>query len=263
MENGFLSAMLMMFVLGMRHGLDPDHVAMIDAMTFRCSTQRPRTAPWIGTLFATGHGLTVTAIAVGLSFLTSDLQFPPSFTALLDWLPVVLLLVVGTLNLRALLIPGPYQAVGWKRYFVPRRLQDSSHPFAIFSVGVVFALVFDTATQAAVWGYAATSSSGAYMALAAGLAFTVGMVLTDTLDGRLMYRMLQRSAHGADAQRYRRCVAWAVVILAFGVALYSIAARYYPSIELTDTVFTIAGLCMSALLLFAYWWTASKKLTFD
>ena len=38
--------MLMVFALGMRHGLDPDHLAAIDAMTRAASQRRPHAARW-------------------------------------------------------------------------------------------------------------------------------------------------------------------------------------------------------------------------
>jgi high-affinity nickel-transport protein len=260
MENDVVSltGLLLLFVLGLRHGLDPDHIAMIDAMTYRAMAQRPGIAPWVGTLFAAGHGLAVTAIAVVISMLARDLQFPDALRTILDWLPVALLVLVGTLNLRALLAQGEYRPVGWKKHFVPRRLRDSSHPMAVFSIGVVFALVFDTATQAAAWGYVATAQAGTHMALIAGLVFTVGMMITDTLDGRLMCRLLRRASDPARAQRYRRGVGWLVVALAYGVAIYSIAAHFYPAIELDDAMLTGAGIGMFALMLIAYLWLVRR-----
>ncbi len=251
-EFASMSSLMLMFVLGLRHGMDPDHIAMIDAMIYRSLEQRPRVAPWIGTLFAAGHGLAVTLMTVALSSLTREISVPSQVIAVLDWLPVVLLVLVGTLNLRALLAPGTYQTVGWKKHFVPRRLQQSSHPMAIFSIGVVFALVFDTATQAAAWGYVATAHAGQHMALVIGLIFTAGMMVTDTLDGRLMCRLLLRTANADAAQRYRRRVGWTVVLLAYGVASYSVASHWYPAIELSETILTAVGIAMFAVMLGAY-----------
>jgi high-affinity nickel-transport protein len=246
-----LYGLLLMFALGMRHGLDPDHIAMIDAMTYRCLEHRAGVAPWIGTLFAAGHGLTVTAFAVVLSSVTGNLHPSPAAIAVLDWLPVALLFIVGTLNLRALLAPAPFRMLGWKKHVLPRRLQESSHPLAIFMVGVMFALVFDTATQAAAWGYVATAQGGSTMALIVGLSFTAGMVITDTLDGRLMCRMLQRR-DAAGVQTYRRRVGAMVVALAYGVVLYSVATHFYPQFELDDAWLSGAGIAMVLLMLVAY-----------
>ena len=61
------AALGLTFLLGLRHGLDPDHIAIIDGFAFRAAEERPGLAPWVGTLFATGHSISgrVMASAVG------------------------------------------------------------------------------------------------------------------------------------------------------------------------------------------------------
>lgn len=255
-EIASFAGLFLLFLLGMRHGLDPDHIAIIDAMTYRSLDQSPRFAPWIGTLFALGHGLAVTAVSVTVSAIARDFAPPKGLAAIMDWVPVALLLLIGTLNLHALLRKKPYAPIGWKTHFIPRRLRHSSHPAAVFCVGVMFALVFDTATQAAAWGYVATAQYGLYMALVTGLVFTFGMVITDTLDGRLMCQLLSRASSRAQAQAYRRKVGWVVVLMAYGVALYSIAAHWLPAIEPSDAVFTAIGIAFVLSMLAGYCWMA-------
>lgn len=250
------TGLFLLFLLGMRHGLDPDHIAVIDAMTYRSIEQRLGLAPWVGTLFALGHGLAVTAVSVLVSAVASDFAPSQGIAAVMEWVPVALLLLIGTLNLHALLGKKPYAPTGWKTHFIPRRLRKSSHPAAVFCVGVLFALVFDTATQAAAWGYVATAQSGLYMALVTGLVFTFGMVITDTLDGRLMCRLLSRAASRAQAQAYRRKLGWVVVLMAYGVALYSIAAHWLPEIEPSEAVFTATGIAFVLSMLAGYCWMA-------
>lgn len=253
------TGLLMMFVLGLRHGFDPDHIAMIDSMVYRSLAERPRGADWIGTLFALGHGLTVTLIAIGLGSLAGRLPLPAAAITLLEWLPVALLLVVGSINLHALLAAQDYRPSGWKTRLLPRYLRNSSHPLASFAIGVLFALVFDTATQAAAWGYAASAHGGAGMALLVGLAFTAGMVVTDTLDGRLMVHLLRRAAGLGDLLVYRRTIGWLVVALSYGVAVYSIAAHFIPTFEAGDVLLTAAGLSMFACLLAACLWQLRRR----
>lgn len=53
-----------MLMLGLRHGLNPDHIAIIDSMTMKHSNEHSPYAKWVGTFFAIGHGLVVTTIAV-------------------------------------------------------------------------------------------------------------------------------------------------------------------------------------------------------
>ena len=153
-------ALGLILLLGLRHGLDPDHIAVVDNLTFRAAEERPRWAPWIGTLFALGHSLAVAAVAVGVAVLTPRFVLPAWVSSAVDWAIIVLLVLVGSLNLLALRHPGAYVPVGWRQGLIPGALRDSSHPLAVVMVGIVFGLVFDTATQAAAWGLAASSTAG-------------------------------------------------------------------------------------------------------
>ena len=76
------SGLVPMFVFGLRHGLDPDHIACIDGLTRRALNHEHDHAHWIGTLFALGHGLLVTGIAVGMSQLTRGIAVPPAAVSL-------------------------------------------------------------------------------------------------------------------------------------------------------------------------------------
>ena len=53
------SGMALFFLLGMRHGIEPDHIAAIDGLTLRAHDHHERHAPWTGSLFALGHGLAI------------------------------------------------------------------------------------------------------------------------------------------------------------------------------------------------------------
>lgn len=247
-----LHGLLLMFILGLRHGLDPDHIAVIDNMAYRNLLVRPSIAPWVGTLFALGHGLAVTVIAVVIGSFKMNISIPNSMILILEWLPILLLFIIGTLNLWGLFRKNDYRAMGWKKFFIPKWLRNSSHPLAIFLVGVIFALVFDTTTQAAAWGYAATTHSGIYSALLVGLVFTAGMVITDTLDGRLMVRLLGCISNQSKVLIYRRRIGWIVVGLSYGIVLYAIATYLYPAFELNDTMLTVMGAALFSVLLISY-----------
>jgi high-affinity nickel-transport protein len=251
---------LLMFVLGLRHGLDPDHIACIDGLTWRTLEHDTRLAPWVGTLFALGHGLLVTTIAAGVSRLTHAVAIPDGVVEVFNWLPTALLILVGTLNLRLLLrAGGAYQPTGWKMKLIPARLRNHSNPLAIVLIGVLFATVFDTATQASAWGYIATSKGGVMAALAAGLLFTAGMLITDTLDGRLLCRIARRADGAEMSRRYRRNVGWLIVCLSYGVAGYNVAKAVMPEIEMDDTAYSLAGLLLLMILIAMWMWSLMLK----
>lgn len=251
------SGLVLMFVLGLRHGLDPDHIACIDGLTWRALSHEHGHADWIGTLFAIGHGLLVTSIAVGVSKLTHTLSVPDTVVTIFGWIPTLLLLLVGTMNLRLLMRRDPsYVPTGWKLRLIPKRLRNHSSPWAVVVIGVLFATVFDTATQASAWGYVASNKGGGLVAaFLAGIVFTVGMVITDTLDGRLICR-ISRMSHTHDGQaagrRFRRALGWLIVGISYGVALYNIGKAWIPALELDDMAFSLTGASL-ILVMFAVW----------
>ena len=97
-----LSGLLLMLMLGLRHGFDPDHIAIIDGVSVRYSATKPLLAKWTGTLFALGHGAVVTCIAVMISRLSHSWNFPQAVWNVVDWVPGLLLILVGVLNFRML-----------------------------------------------------------------------------------------------------------------------------------------------------------------
>ena len=250
-----LSGLGLMLALGLRHGLDPDHIAVIDGLTIHALDQRPGMAPWVGTLFSIDHGSVVTLIALGFGLLSTQVAIPVRLAEIAGWTPVLLLLFVGALNLHALLRHDDYHAIGWRTWLMPRGFRESSHPAAIVGVGMLFALVFDTATQAAAWGYVATTAGGLGGALLIGLVFTAGMVVTDTLDSRLVASMLRR-AERERAQRFRRALGWAIVALSFGVAAYGIATRIDARFELGDVTYSAIGFALLTIAAVTYGWMA-------
>lgn len=258
------SGLVLMFVLGLRHGLDPDHIACIDGLTWRALNHEHPHAHWIGTLFAIGHGLLVTVIAVGVSQLTDSISVPDTVVLIFGWIPTMLLLLVGTLNLRLLLRTDPsFAPTGWKLKLIPQRLRNHSSPWAVVVIGVLFATVFDTATQASAWGYVASNKGGGLLAaFLAGIVFTVGMVIIDTLDGLLICRISRGTDGQAAGRRFRRSLGWLIVAISYGVAAYNIGKAWLPAIELDDLAFSLAGFSLIAVmcLIWAWVWYSRRPL---
>jgi high-affinity nickel-transport protein len=242
------SGILLMLILGLRHGFDPDHIAIIDGVSVRYATTKPLLAKYTGTLFAIGHGTVVTCIAVMISRFSHSLNFPKGVWDVLDWMPGVLLLLVGFLNLRMLKAKQKYSPKGWKMFFLPAKLKNSSHPFAIVLMGILFAMVFDTNTQAAAWAYTATSHLSTANALILGGSFSFGMIITDTLDSRILYTLMLRSANNDSVLNYRRNLGWIIVYISFIVGGYKILSRLIPAIELQEIVLTFIGIAFFILM---------------
>lgn len=248
-QNLDTAALSLVFILGLRHGLDPDHIAVVDNLTFRAAEERPALAPWTGTFFALGHSLSVALVAIGASLLSSLFIFPTWIGGAFDGLVITLLLLVGGLNLRALLRNTAYRPVGWRYRLMPLALRETTHPAAILGVGMVFGLVFDTATQAAAWGTAASAGGGMTGALLVAAVFALGMVLTDTVDSQIVARLMSSRSNPARVDRYRRGVGWLIVGLSFGMAAYALATIIAPAIELPDPLFTGLGGLMTLLVI--------------
>lgn len=264
MTTEFLSfsGLILMFVLGLRHGLDPDHIACIDGLTWRAlSHEHEGHARWIGTLFAVGHGLLVTSIAVGVSRLARTIAVPDAVVQVFGWIPTALLVFVGTMNLRLLRRrDAAFTPTGWKLRLIPQRLRNHSSPWAVVLIGVLFATVFDTATQASAWGYVASNKGGGVLAaLAAGLVFTAGMIITDTLDGRLVCRINRSTDGQALGRRYRRALGWLIVAISYGVAAYNIGKALVPAIELDELAYSVAGFSLVVVMVVILVWSSRRQ----
>jgi high-affinity nickel-transport protein len=246
----------LMFVLGLRHGFDPDHIAIIDALTVRTQDSQPGLAPWIGALFAAGHGGVVSLIAVAVCVLSARVTVPEGLVRVVEWFPVVLLLAVGTANAVSLAVSRGDTPAVWHRVLRPGRGRRI-HPVSVVLTGAVFALVFDTTTQAAAWGYAAAERSGVGAAVAIGGAFTLGMLLTDTLDSQLLSGLLRR-ASAQDARTFRIYLGLVVVFLSFGAAGLGIASRLDEDAGLPDRAVLALGVGCVALVLCGYAWIALR-----
>jgi high-affinity nickel-transport protein len=239
-----MSGLAVMIFLGMRHALDPDHVATVDGMAFGLIDRSPALAPWVGSLFALGHGAVVTAIAMGAGALGTRLTPSGAAATVIEWSPVALLLVVGSMNLAALLRTEEFRPVGLKSRFLPRGLRENTHPAVILFVGVLFALALDSIVQAATWGYAAAQAGGVGAAGLVGTVFTAGMVVTATLYGHVVCRVLTTAAASDNARRIRRAIGWFTVALAYGVAACAMASAMWPALGLEEAASTLLGLPM-------------------
>jgi high-affinity nickel-transport protein len=128
----------------------------------------------------------------------------------------------------------------------------------VIAVGALFALVFDTTSQAAAWGYAASRSDGVQAAIVIGALFTLGMMITDTLDSRLLSGLMRRASR-RDARAFRIYLSLLVVALSYGIAAIGVAERLGVVTPLSDTGFTAMGVACVVLVAAGYAWLAARR----
>jgi len=201
---------ILAYTLGLRHGVDADHICAIDNTTRKLLQQdkRPTT---VGTWFSLGHSTIVVAmlavLVVATRFITSNL---PTFEA--DGAILGTIISGGFLYIIALI----NFLIFWEIYQIFRSLRSGQldekkldetllkrgfmnryfgflfkfvdEPWQIYPIGVLFGLGFDTASEVALIAITVTTATAAasfplWMVMVLPFMFTCGMVLTDTTDG--------------------------------------------------------------------------------
>jgi high-affinity nickel-transport protein len=221
--NDWIALLTLVFVLGAKHGLDADHLATIDGLTRYNLRRAPARARWCGTFFSLGHGAVVMIIALCVGIASTHWQVPAWMETVGNCISISFLTLLGLLNLRAVLLTAPdaiVAPVGIKAGLLAR-LQSASHPLAIATVGALFALSFDTISQAALFAVTATRHGGIVHALILGLAFTGGMLVMDGVNGLWIARVLRRADHRARVAS--RVMGMMVALISLSVAAFGVA----------------------------------------
>ena len=104
----------------------------------------------------------------------------------------------------------------------------------------------DTMTQASLWALAASHASD-YLPVLLGLIFMVGMMLTDTIDCLVTYRMISQSSK--LGQSASKIMGWVIVVLAYGVSIYEALDYFFPQI---DVDFEMVGVAIFAFVLLSF-----------
>lgn len=226
-----LGLVLLVFVLGLKHGFDADHLATIDGLTRFNARANPRWARFCGTFFSLGHGAVVVAVALGVSLLSRGWTAPAWLELSGAWISIAFLSALGVLNLRAVFAAEAHEMVhpvGLKGRWLGR-LGRVAHPAGVMLVGALFALSFDTVSQAALFAVAGVQAGGALHAVGLGLAFVAGMLLADGANGLWIARLLVR-ADGV-ARVASRVMALAVAGMSLLVAAWGAARLAWPAAE--------------------------------
>ncbi len=212
--------------LGMRHAVDPDHLAAIDGLT----RLRPRRTN--GIYFALGHSLVVILLAVGIGQFVAE-----RFAFLGPWT----LILIGAVNLWRLLRRPAKAALQSK----PAR-PIIAQPFLL---GMLLAAGFETASQ-----LSALIIAGQNNPWLLGLAFSAGMVLVDGIDGSLAAGTQRLAAIGqTNALRASKMLGVIIVIFSFGLGGAELAR-----IELDRFIFPL-GIALFAVVIGIRIWARSNN----
>jgi nickel/cobalt transporter (NiCoT) family protein len=204
---------ILAYTLGLRHGVDADHICAIDNTTRKLLQQdkRPTT---VGTWFSLGHSTIVIAmlalLVIATRLIVGNL---PGFEATGAVLGTAIsggfLYIIALINF----------LIFWEVYLIFKSLRSGEldqqkldetllkrgfmnryfgflfkfvdEPWQIYPVGVLFGLGFDTASEVALIAITVTTATAAtgfplWMVMILPFMFTCGMVLTDTTDGFAM-----------------------------------------------------------------------------
>ncbi|KTD30462.1 hypothetical protein [Legionella maceachernii] len=180
------------FGLGLRHGLDLDHLATIDSITRNLKAYH-QLSKRVGLLFSLGHGLVVITLSVIISngFIRS--QFPTWLEPLGSFISIFFLLVFGLLTLHNLFRDGTkfHLPSSVQHFFISKLKRFNA--FWIILTGALFAFSFDTFSQVALFSISISSSNHWTFAAILGLIFMLGMMATDGLNGLMVSLLIQRA----------------------------------------------------------------------
>ncbi len=199
------------YTFGLRHAVDADHIAAIDNTTRKLMQDGQRPVG-VGLFFSLGHSTIVVALSVLLAISAGIVSDIPTFREIGGLIgtsvSAIFLLVIGLINLvvlvdiyrmfRRVSRGGSYDEESLEdflnnrgllaRIFRPM-LRMISRSWHMYPLGVLFGLGFDTASEVAILGLAATSGAShipvVYILILPAL-FAAGMSLVDATDGILM-----------------------------------------------------------------------------
>jgi nickel/cobalt transporter (NiCoT) family protein len=223
LPGDWLGLTALVFLLGLRHGCDPDHLVAIDGLT------RSNRSRWCGLFFSLGHGVVVTLVGLVVAVTATHWEAPPWLHETGAWISISVLLVLGLANLMMVFRTPAERSVplvGLRSRWFADQLTRTSHPVFIASIGAAFALSFDTLSHALVFSLTGATMAGWLFATLLGLVFTLGMVLTDALNGWWVARMI-RSAD-RRSMLASRVMSIAISFLCLTIAAGALAEHSLP-----------------------------------
>src|SRR5256886_8397746 len=212
---GFLALGGLAYTFGLRHAFDADHIAAIDNTT-RKLLQSGKKPVGVGFFFSLGHSTVVFLIAVALGLAVKSIvqgvvgangELRDIGGAVGTLVSGTFLVVIGIVNLAVLLDivrvyrrmrRGEYAresleteliAGGLMTRIFGRLFRVIEHSWQMYTIGFLFGLAFDTASEAALLAISAGAAAQGLpftAVISLPLIFAAGMSLMDTTDGAFM-----------------------------------------------------------------------------
>ena len=227
----WLSLIAVVFLLGLKHGLDPDHLAAIDGLTRFNAQRKPRLSRWSGLLFSAGHGVVVTVVSIAVATVASQWRAPEWLEHAGTWISIAFLTLLGVANLAALARTprGEVVRATGVRSRLFERLTRAEHPVLIAAVGAAFAISFDTISQAVLFSITGSNLAGWLFAALLGVVFTGGMIATDALNGLWVSHLVRRA--DARAAAASRLMSLAIGFTSLAIAALAAARHLLPGLD--------------------------------
>jgi nickel/cobalt transporter (NiCoT) family protein len=187
--------------LGLRHGLDVDHLAVIDGLTRAHAVGSGGGGVRCGLWFSVGHGSAIVAMTAVISMLGDGVRSPaPWLVQSGGFVAVGALLGLGGANVWSALrgAPGTSHQPITLRGLLARRCAKrvAAHirgPIAVAGLGALFAASFDAVAAALFFAAAGAGAGITGLGVSLAIAFTAGMVGVDGLTGWCSARLLRRA----------------------------------------------------------------------
>jgi nickel/cobalt transporter (NiCoT) family protein len=259
------------YTLGMRHAFDADHIAAIDNTTRKLMAEGKRPVS-VGFWFSLGHSTIVfglvALLAFGVRALAGQVEDESSMLQQISGMAGTavsgtFLYIIGIINLVILVgIVKIFRNMRRSAYdekaledqlnnrgFLNRILSGAtktvSKPWQMYSIGVLFGLGFDTATEVGLLvlaGGAAAFALPWYAIMTLPILFAAGMSLLDTIDGCFM-----NFAYGWAFSKPVRKIYYNITITGLSVAV----ALIIGTIELTSILTQKTGITSGPLAVIA------------
>jgi high-affinity nickel-transport protein len=259
MEMGAFLLVLMASGMGIRHGLDPDHLTAIDAILRFQQARKNRIVRWAGLFFSLGHGIVVMILGWYIINLDLHMKIPPAFSLFGSLFSGLFLLGMAGANGLFLIRSKstvPFSPVGLRSRLILRSI-PLDRPLFILLLGMLFAVSFDTFSQTLVFSLASASLGGEGEGLAVGLAFVIGMSLADGANGLWIARLLKRSDRRGVL--FSRTLGWSVVLLTLMVGILVLVEAFVKDpFENSPMSEALLGISCVVLLSLVYLFTSLR-----